>query len=84
MNVSEEASENYERTNDTEFKYYSSKYSPAMKAPVEEPILPETLKKNASIYEGMSFDPDTNFYNNPINTTHSSVHVPTNTYDLCR
>lgn len=32
-------------------------------------------------YKDMTFEPDTHFYDLEVNTTHSSVHVPTNVYD---
>jgi voltage-dependent calcium channel alpha-2/delta-4 len=32
-------------------------------------------------FKNMTFEPDTHFYELEVNTTHSSVHVPTNVYD---
>lgn len=43
--------------------------------------LPEIISKNASFYQRMILDRDTHFYNIFVNTSHSSVHVPTNVYD---
>lgn len=33
------------------------------------------------VYREMSFDRDSHFFDLNVNTTHSSVHVPTNVYD---
>lgn len=73
--------------NDTESKnytYYSSKYSPKNDVNITEEYedsLPEIVKNNTQLYQKMLLDPDTHFYNISVNTTHSSVHVPTNVYD---
>lgn len=68
------------------YTYYSSKYSPKNDFNVTvteefEKSLPEIVKKYNSSYERMHLDRDTHFYNISVNTTHSSVHVPTNVYD---
>ncbi|XP_044742062.1 voltage-dependent calcium channel subunit alpha-2/delta-3 [Chrysoperla carnea] len=68
--------------------YYSSKYSPVINDDAVDsldyyqPELPEIIEKNKNMYLLMDLNPDTNFYNIPVNTSHSSVHVPTNVYDL--
>lgn len=61
------------------FKYYSSRWSSIEGA---EPIkLQKSLKKNRHLYLSLKLNNDTHFYNLPVNTNHSSVHVPTNVYD---
>lgn len=76
--------------NDSEaqnYTYYSSKYSPINDFNITETAdfkgeeLPEIVLNNQSYYQKMFLDPDTHFYNISVNTTHSSVHVPTNVYD---
>lgn len=76
----EEYAEEYEYNISTTFyQYYSSKYSPVQgEAPVE---LPESLEPNRDMYREMILNNDTHFYNLPVNTSYSSVHVPTNVYD---
>lgn len=60
--------------------YYSSKYSKLdNRAPAYS--LPESLAQDSNMYSPMYFNQDTHFYNISVNTTHSSVHVPTNIYD---
>lgn len=79
FDFNETASENY--------TYYSSKYSP--KNDWNENItqrFQESLPKivtdaDYDFYDKMYLDRDTHFYNISVNTTHSSVHVPTNVYD---
>lgn len=87
--MAEEASEEFE-LNETEtqnYSYYSSKYSPINGKSINETAefknedLPEIVVKSISTYQPMTLDPDTHFYNISVNTTHSSVHVPTNVYD---
>lgn len=76
--VSEEFEFNEEMINN--LTYYSSKYS---KLGNRDPACArtESMIKN-DIYLPMYFNQDTHFYNISVNTTHSSVHVPTNIYDL--
>lgn len=87
--MAEEVSEQFE-LNETEsqnYSYYSSKYSPINGKTINETAefknedLPEIVVKSISTYQPMTLDPDTHFYNISVNTTHSSVHVPTNVYD---
>lgn len=69
------------------YSYYSSKYSPIngrdiyQTAEWKEKELPEVVAEEWKLYRNMTLDPDTHFYNISVNTTHSSVHVPTNVYD---
>lgn len=89
LNVAEEISEQFElnETESSNYSYYSSKYSPVhpdnifktAKNRGEE--LPEIVLKSINSYKPMMLDQDTHFYNISVNTTHSSVHVPTNVYD---
>ncbi|XP_055682880.1 voltage-dependent calcium channel subunit alpha-2/delta-3 [Lutzomyia longipalpis] len=82
LHVAEEVSEQFEfnETYTGNFTYYSSKYSEIYgKKRTEE--LPEVVQENSYMYREMYLDQDTHFYNISVNTTHSSVHVPTNVYD---
>lgn len=69
------------------YSYYSSKYSPlnglniTQTAESKNHELPEVILEQAKLYKNMTLDQDTHFYNISVNTTHSSVHVPTNVYD---
>lgn len=75
----ETRAEEFEYNKDEPFKYYSSRWSPIEGT---EPIkLSKSLKKNRHLYLGLKLNNDTHFYNLPVNTTHSSVYVPTNVYD---
>lgn len=77
-NVSEQLE--YNETMAKDLKYYSSKYSTLdNKTPAY--TLPESMAQDSSMYRPMYFNQDTHFYNISVNTTHSSVHVPTNIYD---
>lgn len=89
LNVVEEMSEQFE-LNETEsenYTYYSSKYSPINGLSVEQTATfkgeqyPEIVLESPDAYQPMWLDQDTHFYNISVNTTHSSVHVPTNVYD---
>ncbi|KAH8279880.1 hypothetical protein KR054_009426 [Drosophila jambulina] len=61
------------------YSYYSSKYS------TFNGNSSETLEPNeaefAWMYTPMELNPDTHFYNTPVDTEHSSVHVPSNVWD---
>ncbi|KAJ6647712.1 Voltage-dependent calcium channel subunit alpha-2/delta-3, partial [Pseudolycoriella hygida] len=89
LNKAEDTAETFEFNNDIykenkNFSYFSSKYSPKNNVNISEELgerLPEIIKQNMSFYEQMLLDRDTHFYNISVNTTHSSVHVPTNIYD---
>lgn len=78
LEVAENAAENFESDiGNRTLKYYSSTYSPVDNETVE---VPDSLLGNVT-YLPMSLNNDTHFYNVPVNTTHSSVHVPVNVYD---
>lgn len=66
-----------------ELKYYSSKYSVVQNGSkaYEFPETMETEQRKLHTYRVMIFDQDTHFYNISVNTSHSSVHVPTNIFD---
>lgn len=67
--------------------YYSSKYSPTMNYEDGRnftPELPESIQNNKYMYLNMTLTPDTHFHNIEVDTSHSSVHVPTNVYDKCK
>ncbi|KAJ8975678.1 hypothetical protein NQ317_019633 [Molorchus minor] len=51
------------------------------KQPERFPKIPESLKDNEYMYMPMTLNNDTHFYNLLVNTSYSSVHVPTNIYD---
>lgn len=83
--MSEQLDDNDTETNIT---YYSSMYSPIDDASIEESYirrnqgeLPEIIVDSPDMYRRMYLDKDTHFYDIAVNTTHSSVHVPTNVYD---
>lgn len=74
----------YNDTVSENYTYYSSKYSPKNDVNITEEYedgLPDIVKNNTDLYQKMLLDRDTHFYNISVNTTHSSVHVPTNVYD---
>ncbi|KAJ8670394.1 hypothetical protein QAD02_001653 [Eretmocerus hayati] len=66
------------------FTYYSAKYSNVTIENVEEysdvPKNMQLLGAN-NTYDHMYLEPDTHFNNVSVNTTFSSVHIPTNVYD---
>lgn len=74
-------------TESRNYSYYSSKYSPVYPMDLfntsmwKEEELPEIIIKERKSYKTMYLDQDLHFYNISVNTTHSSVHVPTNVYD---
>ncbi|KRT83163.1 VWA domain-containing protein [Oryctes borbonicus] len=74
----EDAAENFKENTSMKFTYHSSKYSPVNGEGVE---LPDSIVDNEYMYDPMEFDTDSHFYNIEVNTTYSSVHVPTNIYD---
>ncbi|XP_034938366.1 voltage-dependent calcium channel subunit alpha-2/delta-3 isoform X2 [Chelonus insularis] len=80
LKVAEEAAEEWNSTIVTNITYYSGKYSTVVgKKP---PTLPKSIEKNMYRYREMELNPDSHFYNIPVNTSHSSVHIPTNVYDF--
>lgn len=78
------------QTESENYTYYSSKYSPINGLSLEQTAMfkdetyPEIVLENPDGYQSMCLDQDTHFYNISVNTTHSSVHVPTNVYDQSR
>lgn len=64
---------------ESEFQYYSSKFSKFEGRSTEN--LTEGQMEYAWMYLNMTLNPDTHFYNISVDTTHSSVHVPSNVYD---
>lgn len=82
LNKAESVSENFEfdESMTENLTYYSSKYS-SIGGNKSRYSLPESMEHKASMYMPMYFNQDTHFYNISVNTTHSSVHVPTNIYD---
>lgn len=78
--MAEVAAEEFElNETDRNYTYYSSKYSPIHGEEKQE--LPEGLEDNEDMYLTMSLNNDTHFYNLKVNTSYSSVHVPTNVFD---
>lgn len=73
----EEVAEKYELDDNTieTYSYFNSKSSPTDENYEED---------NETLYHTMSLNADTHFYNIPVNTSYSSVHVPTNIYDRGR
>ncbi|XP_046751290.1 voltage-dependent calcium channel subunit alpha-2/delta-3 isoform X2 [Diprion similis] len=59
--------------------YISGKYSSVNNVSVQ---LPESLINTSAMYSPMNLTADSHFHNIPVNTHFSSVHVPTNVYDL--
>lgn len=84
VNEAEQAAEQFE-ANETErenFQYYSSRYSPIAGQNIDpEQLWPPGIYDNRKTYKVMSFYQDTHFYNLSVNTSYSSVHVPSNVYD---
>ncbi|XP_015587853.1 voltage-dependent calcium channel subunit alpha-2/delta-3 isoform X2 [Cephus cinctus] len=79
LSVAEDAAEYWNVTESEDFSYVSGKYSQVEKEPTV--ILPKTMKNDSDIYRNITLTPDSHFYNIPVNTSFSSVHVPTNIYD---
>ncbi|XP_031786318.1 voltage-dependent calcium channel subunit alpha-2/delta-3 isoform X1 [Nasonia vitripennis] len=63
--------------------YYSAKYSNAtVEGNLKTSNVPENMQDGADkIYQHMYLEPDTHFNNISVNTSFSSVHIPTNVYD---
>ncbi|KAK9685704.1 Neuronal voltage-dependent calcium channel alpha 2acd [Popillia japonica] len=76
--AAEDEADSFKYNSSTNFTYHSSKYSSANGIEVE---LPESIIENKNMYEPMEFNVDSHFYNLSVNTSYSSVHVPTNIYD---
>lgn len=77
----EEVAEAYEfNMSSTEnYTYYNSKFSTILDATNYTKVT--ELEDIMYTYNDMSLNHDTHFYNIPVNTSYSSVHVPTNIYD---
>ncbi|XP_064542057.1 voltage-dependent calcium channel subunit alpha-2/delta-3 isoform X1 [Drosophila montana] len=78
----ESVNENFEFNQtyaETNFTYYSSKYS-AFNGNSSEQLEPNE-EEYAYMYRDMMLNPDTHFYNISVDTEHSSVHVPSNVWD---
>ncbi|XP_057337277.1 voltage-dependent calcium channel subunit alpha-2/delta-3 isoform X3 [Microplitis mediator] len=81
LKVAEDAAEEWNSTAASHnITYVSGKYSPVMDQ--DPPVIPSNMRKNASVYREIELNPDSHFYNIPVNTNYSSVHIPTNVYDL--
>ncbi|XP_017853945.1 voltage-dependent calcium channel subunit alpha-2/delta-3 [Drosophila busckii] len=76
--VNENFDFNYTSARDN-YTYYSSKYSTFNGNSSEKPLTedPDIIR----MYSEMKLNPDTHFYNMPVDTEHSSVHVPSNVWD---
>ncbi|KAF5280798.1 hypothetical protein FQR65_LT14944 [Abscondita terminalis] len=74
INVAEEAAAEFQ-LNDTDrnYTYYRSN-------PPSADIFSDPEDPDVDMYLPMNLDNDTHFFNLPVNTSHSSVHVPTNIY----
>lgn len=84
INVAEQAAEEFESNETTResYQYYSSRYSPIAGQEYEpEKLWPPGIIENNETYKEMSFYQDTHFYNLFVNTSYSSVFVPSNVYD---
>lgn len=81
INVAENKSEEFQYNSNTTFYYYNSKYSPVTGQTAPKYDL-KVLNDSLYRYRPLDLNEDTHFYNLPVNTNHSSVHVPTNIYDL--
>ncbi|KAJ8926858.1 hypothetical protein NQ314_020709 [Rhamnusium bicolor] len=78
--AAEEAAEIFEFNSSTPYQYYSSKWSAIIGEPPVK--IPTSLEdNNKTMYLPMKLNNDTHFYNIAVNTSHSSVHVPTNVFD---
>lgn len=66
-----------------DFQYYSSKYSPIDGVDYDpDELWPPGIRENNDTYKTMYFYQDTHFFDLFVNTSHSSVQVPSNVYDL--
>ncbi|KAK6642465.1 hypothetical protein RUM43_003967 [Polyplax serrata] len=65
--------------NDFKLEYYNMKYS-NVEGSGYTPTVPWDMDEFTE-YKNMSLTPNPNFYNIPVNTNHSAVHIPTNVYD---
>ncbi|CAL1679525.1 unnamed protein product [Lasius platythorax] len=65
---------------DGNFSYVSGKCSPLSGFNSTEDD--QCVTRNVSVYREIELTPDSHFYNIPVNTSYSSVHIPTNVFDL--
>lgn len=80
MREAEEMSFQYEyNETDANFTYYSAKYSTIDGEKLNE--LPKNRANDSYMYRNFSLNADTHFFNISVNTSFSTVHVPTNVYD---
>ncbi|XP_043273929.1 voltage-dependent calcium channel subunit alpha-2/delta-3 isoform X2 [Venturia canescens] len=80
LKVAEAAAEEYVREENENVTYVSGKYSNVIDMP--ETSTPQSIRRNYSTFRDMELTSDSHFYNIPVNTNYSSVHVPTNVWDL--
>ncbi|KAG5312428.1 CA2D3 protein, partial [Acromyrmex insinuator] len=78
----EEAAENWDPSLlDGNFSYVSGKCSPVIGHDSANKNC-DIHKENVTVFRDMELISDSHFYNIPVNTTYSSVHIPINVYDL--
>ncbi|XP_014218432.1 voltage-dependent calcium channel subunit alpha-2/delta-3 isoform X2 [Copidosoma floridanum] len=78
----ERVSETWMEEFDYNFTYYSAKYSNATDDGVlKVPNVPSNMQHLTFSYQHMYVEPDTHFNNISVNTSFSSVHIPTNVFD---
>ncbi|KAL0134742.1 hypothetical protein PUN28_001483 [Cardiocondyla obscurior] len=78
--AAEEAAENWDPSfADGNFSYISSKCSSVIG---HDSAKKESCKRDGNVYRDMELISDSHFYNIPVNTSYSSVHIPTDVYDL--
>ncbi|KAK9295755.1 hypothetical protein QLX08_009981 [Tetragonisca angustula] len=78
--AAEEHAENWDNNEEGNFTYVSGKYSKLMNE--TPPRIPSNMEKNVDAYREIELTADSHFYNIPVNTSFSSVHIPTNVYDM--
>ncbi|XP_011058965.1 PREDICTED: voltage-dependent calcium channel subunit alpha-2/delta-3-like isoform X1 [Acromyrmex echinatior] len=80
--AAEEAAENWDPSLlDGNFSYVSGKCSPVIGHDSANKNC-DIHKENVTVFRDMELISDSHFYNIPVNTTYSSVHIPINVYDL--
>ncbi|CAB0031950.1 unnamed protein product [Trichogramma brassicae] len=78
----ESLSEQWNGNYSNDFTYYSAKYSNAsVEQEIDIPQVPSNMLNQLDTYVPMSLEPDTHFNNISVNTSFSSIHVPTNVFD---
>ncbi|XP_012275945.1 voltage-dependent calcium channel subunit alpha-2/delta-3 [Orussus abietinus] len=80
LQVAEEAAEEWNSSAPLNLTYVSGKYSTVEDVGPGSDV-PETMKPDQYMYRNISLNRDSHFYNIPVNTNFSSVHVPTIVYD---